>query len=248
MKILLFPLKLIGFLVLFVLGLALRLVGTLITFISSVFGYFMMIIGVILDLGAIIITLIWLFWNSGDVTLTWKEVLLIWVIAAIWSCAWMLGTAFGEWVSGKGEDVCDYALYLISGNRNKGSTVSEPYTGQQTSQQPHYAQSQPDYNSDGNALQQEINQFYASEEKAKALFEELAAIVKDKELETEDISKFAKEHDNITAVTEVIRERIQNQNYDNRDLASFRDKFSQSYTDMEILIRKLEAYLVRIRD
>ena len=107
---------------------------------------------------------------------------------------------------------------------------------------------QKDYSSDGNALQEVINQYYESEERAKKLFEEIAAIVVEQNLSQDDMQKLADEHDDIRAVTEAIRGRLQQQNYQNSDLASFRDRYSQCYTDMEILIRKLEAYLSRIRN
>ena len=116
---------------------------------------------------------------------------------------------------------------------------------QQQMQQRGYSQN--DYSSDGNALQQMINQFYESEERAKKLFEELTAIVADNDLPSEELKKLAEEHDNIAAVSGVIRERIEQQNYQNSDLASFRDRYSQCYTDMQVLIKKLESYLLRIK-
>ncbi|MBE6035098.1 MAG: hypothetical protein E7222_10445 [Clostridiales bacterium] len=114
-------------------------------------------------------------------------------------------------------------------------------------QQMQRGNSQNDYSADGNALQQMINQFYESEERAKKLFEELTAIVADNDLPSEELKKLAEEHDNIAAVSGVIRERIEQQNYQNSDLVSFRDRYSQCYTDMQVLIKKLESYLLRIK-
>ena len=113
-------------------------------------------------------------------------------------------------------------------------------------QQTHFGQR--DYSSDGAALQQIINQFYESENRATELYKEIADIVYAKNLPTDEMKQFLNEHDSIIAVADAIRGRIQQNNYQNSDLAPFRDRFSQCYTDLEIFIRKLETYLSRIRN
>jgi hypothetical protein len=114
LKIILWPLKLFGFLVLFVLGLFLRVFGLFTTYVMGVLGIFAKIAGIILDFAAVFSMVFWIFGMDG---VDGKFVLEIWVIAFVWSCVWLLGIQFGELIREGGENLGDFALSLVSSNK-----------------------------------------------------------------------------------------------------------------------------------
>ena len=120
---------------------------------------------------------------------------------------------------------------------------------QQAAQQMYQqAGNQNGYKADRDALQDVINLYYSGEDKAKQLFMEIAEIVEKKNLNPSEMQKLADEHDNNLNVASAITGRIREGNYNADDMKPFRDKLSQCYTDIEILIRKLNTYLTKIKD
>ncbi len=76
----------------------------------------------------------------------------------------------------------------------------------------------------------------------------ICEIVEKKNLDPSEMKKLADEHDDHLNIASAITGRIREGSYNADDMKPFRDKLSQCYTDIEILIRKLNAYLGKIKD
>lgn len=126
MRFLLFPFKLIGFVILFALSLIFKLLGLFVTYVSTVFGVITRIIGIVMDLGAVMITVIWLI---GMEETTWNLVLATWILVICWNCAWILGSTLGEWISEKGDNIGDLAVSIFSSNNSMKNDYSNQTGG-----------------------------------------------------------------------------------------------------------------------
>lgn len=126
MRFLLFPFKLIGFVILFALSLIFKLLGLFVTYVSTVFGVITRIIGIVMDLGAVMVTVIWLI---GMEETTWNLVLATWILVICWNCAWILGNTLGEWISEKGDNIGDLAVSIFSSNNSMKNDYSNQTGG-----------------------------------------------------------------------------------------------------------------------
>lgn len=126
MRFLLFPFKLIGFVILFALSLIFKLLGLFVTYVSTVFGVITRIIGIVMDLGAVMVTVIWLI---GMEETTWNLVLATWILVICWNCAWILGSTLGEWISEKGDNIGDLAVSIFSSNNSMKNDYSNQTGG-----------------------------------------------------------------------------------------------------------------------
>lgn len=126
MRFLLFPFKLIGFVILFALSLIFKLLGLFVTYVSTVFGVITRIIGIVMDLGAVIVTVSWLI---GMEEATWNLVLATWILVICWNCAWILGSTLGEWISEKGDTIGDLAVSIFSSNNSMKNDYSNQTGG-----------------------------------------------------------------------------------------------------------------------
>lgn len=126
MRFLLFPFKLIGFVILFALSLIFKLLGLFVTYVSTVFGVITRIIGIVMDLGAVMVTVIWLI---GMEETTWNLVLATWILVICWNCTWILGSTLGEWISEKGDNIGDLAVSIFSSNNSMKNDYSNQTGG-----------------------------------------------------------------------------------------------------------------------
>lgn len=127
MKYLLLPFKLLCFAILFVLSLIFKILGLFVTYISTVLGVIIKVMGIVMDLGAIIVTVCCII---GMEEARWDMALFTWIVAFCCNCIWILGCSLGEWISGIGENIKEVAFLLFSSDKHNESYDMIDYPNQ----------------------------------------------------------------------------------------------------------------------
>ena len=110
MKYLLLPFKLLCFAILFVLSLIFKILGLFVTYISTLLGVIIKVMGIIMGLEAITVTVCCII---GMEEARWNMALFTWIVAFCWNCIWILGSSLGERISGIGENIKEVAFLLF---------------------------------------------------------------------------------------------------------------------------------------